>query len=160
MAVIECAHCGAETLDQIRGRRRRYCSPRCRHAAHRRRGRRTSGPRRTSAAATVTPQPGGLAAWAAWVRESYQIDRTGDELLRLIVEADVRYRQARDVLDAEGLTRLTADGRALPRPEVAIERDTRAAIARLITQLDLAEDSDHEQAEETPDVRRFPARVV
>jgi hypothetical protein len=36
-----------------------------------------------------------MAAWAAWVRAEYFIDETGEQLVRLILEADRRYQQAR-----------------------------------------------------------------
>ena len=98
---------------------------------------------------------GGVAAWAAWARATYVIDETGEQLLRLVVEADVRYQQARAVLDAEGLT--TADGRL--RPQVAVERDTRAAIARLIAQLGLEEAEDANQTPAAGEPRPWPRRV-
>jgi hypothetical protein len=92
----------------------------------------------------------GMAQWADWVRATYVIDATGEELLRLILEADARYRQARAVLDVEGLT---VNGRT--HPAVAIERDTRAAIQRLVLQLDLEEATNVETATRG-EVRRFP----
>lgn len=84
-----------------------YCSDRCRHAAHRQRrrsGRAVTRARRPSdqQLPTAAPTAGGMAAWAAWARATYVIDETGEQLLRLAVEADVRYQQARAVLDAEG----------------------------------------------------------
>jgi hypothetical protein len=102
---------------------------------------------------------GSMQTWAAWLREAYELDGTAEELLRLILEADRRYQQARAALDLHGLTQAGADGRATARPEVAIERDTRAAIARLIQQLDLEDDSaETETTRDTP--VRFPRRVI
>ena len=97
-----------------------------------------------------------MAAWAAWARVKYVIDETGEQLLRLAVEADTRYQQARAVLDQEGLT--TTSGRL--RPEVAVERDTRAAIARLIAQLDLEDSNDATtDAQTVSEFRPSPRRV-
>lgn len=120
-----------------------YCSDRCRHAAHRQRrrsGRAVTRARRPSdqQLPTAAPTAGGMAAWAAWARATYVIDETGEQLLRLAVEADVRYQQRALCSTLRALT--TAEGRL--RPEVAVERDTRAAIARLIQQLDLEDMSD------------------
>jgi hypothetical protein len=150
MAVFACARCGKEGLGLTRGRRRRFCSDQCRHAAHRERRRRGRGQtaRRAGGVPAVpatsrATTPGGLQAWAGWVRSTYVLDRTGEELVRLVLEAEVRYQQARKVLDAEGLT--TPAGRS--RPEVAVERDTRAALARLIQQLNLEDTSDDETEE-------------
>jgi hypothetical protein len=104
--------------------------------------------------------PGSMLTWAMGLRETHVLDGTAEELLRLILEADRRYQQARAALDLHGLTQAGADGRATARPEVAIERDTRAAIARLIQQLDLEDDSDADTAttRDTTPVR-FPRRV-
>jgi hypothetical protein len=147
MGFIACKHCGKQVIGLLRGRHRRFCSDRCRLASHRR-GKATRLRQGASEFIVRVPdnEPGGLQAWGAWLRGAYELDRTGEELLRLILEADRRYQQARDALNLHGLTQPGADGRATARPEVAIERDTRAAIARLITQLDLEDDVDDTQA--------------
>jgi hypothetical protein len=103
-------------------------------------------------AAPGLAEAGGLAAWVVWVRTTYAIDPTGEELLRLITEAGRRYAQARDVLDREGLT--TVDGRI--RPEAAIEKASRLAITQLIRQLDLEDGDDATAEAPAGDVRRFP----
>jgi P27 family predicted phage terminase small subunit len=150
--------CGAEVIALLRGRKRKFCSDRCRLASHRRQGPRRV--RRAGVPVEARPaQPGGLASWAVWAREVYVLDRTAEELLRLILEADARYTQARDALEREGLVQLTNDGRATARPEVAVERDTRAAIQRLIAQLGLEGDDENAQATKDNGDTRFPRRV-
>ena len=160
MAVVSCSVCGRETLDGLRGRRRRYCSAACRHRAHRRRrlaGRATTPRRQGGDDTGPAPEarPGDLATFATWVRRSFDVDESGEALLGLLLDADRRYRQARDVLDRDGLT--TADGRA--RPEAGIERDTRAAIQRLIQQLGLEENNDATETLNAPK-RAWPPRRV
>jgi hypothetical protein len=58
-------------------------------------------------------------------------------LLTLAAEAWDRCCGARLVLDAEGTTFADRHGQPCPRPEVAIERDSRIAFARLLRKLDL-----------------------
>ncbi|MGE3508423.1 MAG: hypothetical protein AB7N65_06020 [Vicinamibacterales bacterium] len=96
-----------------------------------------------------------MGTWAAWVRATYVIDETAAQLLRLIVEAGIRYQQARARLDTEGLT---LNGRV--HPAVAVERDSRAALLRLIAQLDLEQmHEDSIATNPTSELRRFP-RIV
>lgn len=159
MAIRKCLWCGGECLIGLRGRRRQYCSDACRNKAHRRRRQGALG-RRVPVASPPMPTLGfqvttsghlgdGMARWASWVRGAYLLDATGEEILRLILEADERYRQARDVLAVEGMV---INGRA--HPAIAVERDTRAAIQRLIAALEL-EDTD-ETATAPAEVKRFP----
>lgn len=68
------------------------------------------------------------------------------KLLTLAAEAWDRCQQARELLDAEGLTYLDRFHAPRARPEVAVERDSRIAFARLLRELGL----DIEAPAETP----------
>ncbi len=68
---------------------------------------------------------------AAYVLEEHHL-----RLLQLLCEAWDRSQAAREVLDREGLTTPGREG-TKPHPCVAIERDARLAIARLVRELDL-----------------------
>lgn len=76
------------------------------------------------------------AAWFAHVCESYDLEEHHLRLLTLAAEAWDRCEQAREGLE-EGLTFTDRFGAPRPRPEVAIERDSRVAFARLVRELDL-----------------------
>jgi phage terminase small subunit len=75
--------------------------------------------------------------WWSTVLNDYALEAHHLRLLQLAAEAWDRCSQARAVLDAEGLTYETRFGAPMPRPEVAIERDSRLAFARLLRELDL-----------------------
>jgi hypothetical protein len=62
-------------------------------------------------------------------------------LLRLAAEAWDRCEQARLVIAEQGLTYMDRFEQPRARPEVAIERDSRIAFARLIRELALDVDS-------------------
>ena len=74
--------------------------------------------------------------WQATV-EMYVLQDHHLRLLRLTCEAWDRSQQAREVLDREGLTVRGAEGGLKTHPAVAIERDSRLAVARLVRELDL-----------------------
>jgi phage terminase small subunit len=79
-------------------------------------------------------------ATAAWYREviaAYELEPHHEHLLRLACEALDRCEQARRLLAEHGLTYQDGDGMPKTRPEVAIERDSRLAYARLLRELDL-----------------------
>ena len=59
------------------------------------------------------------------------------ELLRLAAEATDRADEARQLLDEQGLTFHDRAGLPRSRPEVAVERDSRLAVARLLRELAL-----------------------
>ena len=76
------------------------------------------------------------AAWYRAVISAYELESHHEHLLRLACEALDRCEQARRLLAEHGLT-YEDDGMPKTRPEVAIERDSRLAFARLLRELDL-----------------------
>jgi len=74
-------------------------------------------------------------------------------LLQAAVEAWDRYQQARAALAKHGLTFEDEKGMVRARPEVAIERDSRIAFARLIRELDLDVDAPAEPRPRPPALR-------
>lgn len=77
------------------------------------------------------------AAWFRSVVDEYELDPHHVRLLTLAAEAWDRGQQAREIIDAEGLTFKDRFDSPKPRPEVAIERDSRIGFARLIRELAL-----------------------
>jgi hypothetical protein len=77
------------------------------------------------------------AAWFAQVLKDYELEPHHLRLLTRAAEAFDRAAQAREILAAEGLTFLDRNDNPRPRPEVAIERDSRIAFARLLRELAL-----------------------
>jgi phage terminase small subunit len=67
----------------------------------------------------------------------YELDAHHVRLLSLAGGAWDRCEQAREALAAFGLTFTDRHGGVKPRPEIAIERDSRIAFARLVRELDL-----------------------
>src|SRR4051795_6211842 len=88
--------------------------------------------------------------WWVAVLEDYDLDRHHLHLLEGACGAWDRMMEARAALDANGLT--FADGAGCPktRPEVAIERDSRLAFARLVRELDLDVDAPSEGRSRPP----------
>lgn len=85
-------------------------------------------------------------AWWLTVIEEYELEGHHLRLLQLAGEAWDRCCQAREALAAEGLTFTDRFGAPHARPEVAIERDSRTAFARLIRELDLDVDPPAERS--------------
>src|SRR5436853_28844 len=77
------------------------------------------------------------AAWWLSVVSTWELDEHHVRLLTLAGEAYDRAVQARQVLAQRGLTFKDRFGQPKARPEVAIERDSRIAFARLLRELDL-----------------------
>ena len=75
--------------------------------------------------------------WWAHVVTSYELEEHHLHLLRLAGEALDRADQARRALEKHGLTFDDRFGAPHSRPEVAIERDSRLAFARLLRELAL-----------------------
>ncbi|MCH8916690.1 MAG: hypothetical protein IIC52_01400 [Proteobacteria bacterium] len=74
--------------------------------------------------------------WKSVVNE-YALQPHHLRLLQLAGESWDRAQTARKVLDRNGLTFDDRFGAPRPRPEIAIERDSRTAFARLVRELDL-----------------------
>lgn len=84
--------------------------------------------------------------WYRSIVDEYELGPQHFRVLRLAGEAFDRGQQAREIVDAEGITIRDRFGVARPHPAVAIERDCRLAVARLIRELALDDGPD-------PDVR-------
>ena len=76
-------------------------------------------------------------AWWSSVQNEYVLEAHHVRILTLAAEAWDRGQEAREILDREGLTYLDRFGAPRARPEVAIERDSRVAFARLLRELGL-----------------------
>lgn len=79
------------------------------------------------------------AFWRAVVADYLIEDAPGLELLRRACEAMDRADEARAVLEREGLTFTSRYGELRPHPCVAVERDARVAVARLLRELRVTE---------------------
>jgi P27 family predicted phage terminase small subunit len=77
------------------------------------------------------------ANWWTSVVERYVLEEHHLRLLQLCCEAWDRAQQARKELARDGLTIETRDGGLKSHPAIAIERDARIAVARLVRELDL-----------------------
>lgn len=75
--------------------------------------------------------------WWAGIVADYELESHHLRLLTLAAEAWDRCEQAREVLAREGLIYADRFGQPRARPEVAIERDSRIAFARLLRELAL-----------------------
>ncbi|WP_394889548.1 P27 family phage terminase small subunit [Mesorhizobium sp. AaZ16] len=76
-------------------------------------------------------------AWWEHVVSEYDLEQHHLRLLQAAAESWDRLQQARAALATHGLTFNDSKGDPKTRPEVAIERDSRIAFARLIRELDL-----------------------
>lgn len=77
------------------------------------------------------------ARWWQSVVADYAMESHHLRLLQLAAEAWDRAEQAKEAIAEHGLTFTDRFGQPHARPEVAIERDSRLAFARLIRELDL-----------------------
>lgn len=84
--------------------------------------------------------------WFAEVSGRYSFESHHFRLLQLAGEAWDRGQTAREAIADHGLTYLDRYGNPRPRPEVAIERDSRIGFARLIRELGI---DDAEEPKET-----------
>ena len=82
-----------------------------------------------------------MRAWFAQIISDYDLESQHVRLLTLACEAWDRGVQAREILAANGLTFLDRFGCPHAHPCVAIERDSRIAVARLCRELDLDADA-------------------
>ena len=75
--------------------------------------------------------------WWIGVIAEFEMEPHHIRLLTLAAEAWDRCTQAREILGKRGLTYEDRFSQPVARPEVAIERDSRTAFARLLRELDL-----------------------
>jgi phage terminase small subunit len=75
--------------------------------------------------------------WFDLVLTDYELEAHHVRLLQLAGESWDRAEQAREALAAHGLVFTDRFGCPRSRPEIAVERDSRIAFARLIRELDL-----------------------
>ena len=75
--------------------------------------------------------------WWSSVMRDYVLEPHHIHLLRLCAEAMDRAQQAREILADEGVCFRDDRGNVRAHPAVAIERDARLAVARLLRELDL-----------------------
>jgi hypothetical protein len=75
--------------------------------------------------------------WLRQIMGDFMLESHHIRLLVLAGEAWDRCNQARFVVEEKGLTYEDRFGQPCARPEVAIERDSRFAFARLLKQLEL-----------------------
>jgi len=103
---------------------------------------------------TIPEPPGHLSdeSKALWrdINADYDLEAHEFKLLRLACEALDRANQARRALRRHGLTFVDFRGKPVARPEVAIERDSRTAFARLMAQLNLPMDDDETTVQGRP----------
>src|SRR6516162_9976601 len=103
-----------------------------------------------------TPAPAHLSPsarrWWQTTVDRYVLEEHHLRLLQLCCEAWDRATQAREELQRDGLTCPARDGGRRPHPAVAIERDARLAVARLVRELDL-------DTEPTPNDRIGPPAI-
>ena len=76
-------------------------------------------------------------SWCKVVAQTFDLEPHEVRLLVLAGEAWDRGQQSREVLEQHGLTFTDRFGQPRARPEVAIERDSRIAFARLVRELGL-----------------------
>jgi phage terminase small subunit len=67
----------------------------------------------------------------------YELDAHHERILTLAAGAWDRCEQAREALSEHGLVFSDRHGAVKARPEIAVERDSRIAFARLIREIDL-----------------------
>jgi len=75
--------------------------------------------------------------WFADVCSLYELEQHHVRLLTLAAEAWDRCQAAREAISEDGMTYVDRFKAPRARPEVAIERDSRVAFARLLRELDL-----------------------
>jgi P27 family predicted phage terminase small subunit len=78
-----------------------------------------------------------VAQWWATTVDRYILEEHHIRLLQLLCEAWDRAQEAREQLAEDGLTVPGREGGIRPHPCIAVERDSRLAVARLVRELDL-----------------------
>ena len=95
------------------------------------------------------------AAWWSAIVASYFLEAHHLKTLQIAAEAWDRSRQARAVLDLEGLTTIDVKGVARPHPCISVERDCAVRFLRSVRELNL--DTAPEESR-PPAVRHFSRR--
>jgi P27 family predicted phage terminase small subunit len=93
--------------------------------------------------------------WWLTTVETYVLQEHHLRLLQLVCEAWDRAQAARERVDREGLTVPGREGGLRPHPCIAIERDARLAVARLVRELDLERDGFSLNREGDSRIRNF-----
>jgi len=83
-------------------------------------------------------------AWAEHVMNEYVLEPHHIKLLVAAAEAWDRYQQARAAIAEHGVTFVDRFGAPRSRPEIAVERDSRLAFARMVRELALDVDEPRE----------------
>ncbi|RWE25323.1 MAG: hypothetical protein EOS41_12355 [Mesorhizobium sp.] len=94
--------------------------------------------------------------WWKQVVADYDLDAHHIHLLQLACQALDRGTAAREVIDSDGMTYTDRFGCPRARPEVAVERDSRIAFARLVREL--AIDAPTPEAPRMPRTADYGAR--
>ena len=82
--------------------------------------------------------------WFTALCKTYALEEPFQRLLKAAGASWDRAEEARLVIDQHGLTFVDSRGNPRPRPEVAIERNSRIAFARLLREVSLALDAREE----------------
>lgn len=76
-------------------------------------------------------------SWVKSVLSDFDLEEHHFKLLVLAAESWDRVCAAREIIDAEGMTYKDRFGQPKARPEIAIERDNKVVLARLLRELAL-----------------------
>jgi P27 family predicted phage terminase small subunit len=93
------------------------------------------------------------AAWFRSVVKDFVLEEHHLRLLTLACRAWDRAEQARQLIEAEGLTTRDRYGTAKAHPAVAIERDCRTQFARMVRELDLDTEAPRSERVGPPSLR-------
>ena len=88
--------------------------------------------------------------WWSQVMADYELEPHHAKLLALAAETWDRCQQARELLDKHGLTYNDRFNAPCGRPEIAVERDSRLAFARLVRELGLDLGSPSDEGRDRP----------
>ena len=77
------------------------------------------------------------ACWWQSVIDEFELEPHHERLLTLAAESWDRCQMAREAIALHGMTYEDRFGQPRQRPEIAVERDSRIAFARLLRELDL-----------------------
>jgi phage terminase small subunit len=91
--------------------------------------------------------------WWETVNEQWQLEDHHRRLLTLAAEAWDRATEARRAIAEHGLTYEDRFGAPRSRPEIAVERDSRLAFARMLRELDLDQAGDPDRPPRIKGVR-------